>query len=87
MHSGHFISRKHLSTRFDEQNANAQCFACNIHNKGEQYKHSLYIDEKYGSGTAQSLHAKSMIINKMTVSDYLEIVEKFTLKLKELTSV
>ena len=86
MHAGHFISRKHMATRYDERNVNAQCFACNIHNKGEQYKHSLYVDTKYGQGTAQILHELSQTIVQMKAQDYLDIVETYKKKTEVLTS-
>jgi hypothetical protein len=86
-HAGHFISRKDLSTRFDERNVNAQCFACNIHRKGEQYRHSLYIDEKHGSGTSIELLDKSRQIKKMKAQDYLDIARDYKLLTEELTSI
>jgi 5-methylcytosine-specific restriction endonuclease McrA len=85
-HAGHFISRKDLSTRFDERNVNAQCFACNIHRKGEQYRHSLYIDEKHGSGTSIELLEKSRQIKQMKAQDYLDIARDYKLLTEELTS-
>jgi len=30
MQNGHFQSRKHLSTRFDEDNCQVQCIKCNM---------------------------------------------------------
>lgn len=85
-HAGHFISRKDLSTRFDERNVNAQCFACNIHRKGEQYLHSLYIDEKHGAGTSILLLEKSRQIRQMKAQDYLDIAETYKKKTEVLTS-
>ena len=41
--AGHFISRKYYATRWDEENVNAQCVACNVFKSGEQYKYSLYL--------------------------------------------
>ncbi len=52
---GHFVTRNHPMTRYNEQNCHAQCSACNNHNKGEQFKHGAEIDKMYGEGTAQSL--------------------------------
>jgi hypothetical protein len=54
---GHFIKRGCKLTRFDERNANLQCMRCNRFNEGEQYKHGLAIDEKYGPGTTDELLA------------------------------
>lgn len=56
---GHFISRIHYATRWEEKNCAAQCYACNMHNQGRQYEFGLAIDEKYGVGTAQKLLIQS----------------------------
>lgn len=58
-HAGHFMSRRFPSTRWDELNVNLQCAGCNMFNKGEQYKYSIALEDKYGKGTAQELHRKS----------------------------
>jgi len=86
-HAGHFISRKDLSTRYDERNVNAQCFACNIHRKGEQYLHSLYIDAKHGAGTSSELLELSRQLRQMKVQDYLDIAERYKNLLEEIKSV
>lgn len=48
--NGHYMSRRYLSTRFDEMNCNAQCVACNIFNQGniQMYRQNLIkkISEK-----------------------------------------
>lgn len=76
-----------MATRYDERNVNAQCFACNIHNNGEQYKHSLYVDKKYGEGTARELHEKSMQVKQWKVQDYLETEAHYRFQTELLKSV
>ena len=56
---GHFISRRHYATRWEEKNCAAQCYACNMHNQGKQYEFGLAIDKRYGVGTAQRLLIQS----------------------------
>lgn len=56
---GHFISRKHMATRFDEQNTALQCVSCNIFNQGRQLEFSKFIDKKYGAGTSDRILARS----------------------------
>ena len=60
---GHFMSRRHQSTRWNEENTACQCMACNIFNQGEQYKFSLYIDKTYGEGKSNEL----MLLSKQTL--------------------
>ena len=59
LQNGHFMSRKHLSTRWDETNCQVQCAGCNVFRYGEQYKFSIGLDVKYGKGTAESMLLKS----------------------------
>ena len=66
MQNGHFQSRKHYSLRWHAYgNCNVQCYACNIPNKGEQWLHGRYIDEKYGEGTAQRLYERTKTKRKV----------------------
>lgn len=62
--AGHFISRRHLATKFDEQNVNAQSRHDNRFAAGKQYEHGLAIDRKYGKGTAEKLLIKSKQVCK-----------------------
>ena len=56
---GHFISRIHYATRWEEKNCAAQCVACNMFKQGKQYEFGLAIDEKYGAGTSWKLLIQS----------------------------
>jgi hypothetical protein len=55
LQNGHFMSRKHLSTRWDETNCQVQCAGCNVFRYGEQYKFSVGLNAKYGDGTADAM--------------------------------
>jgi len=59
LQNGHFQSRRHYSTRWDEINCQVQCQKCNIWNSGEQFLFSQNLDNKFGEGTARRLHIKS----------------------------
>ena len=74
MHAGHFMSRRYMSTRYDEFNVNGQCAKCNTFNAGEQYKYSLAVDEKYGKGVAEQLSTIAQQTKKFTVDDFLKII-------------
>lgn len=74
-HCGHYISRRHKATRWDEQNCALQCVACNIFNQGRQYEFGLFIDKKYGEGTATKLLIKSKSTDKRG-SFEIDIMEK-----------
>ena len=70
MHAGHFMSRKHLATRWCESNVQPQSPADNLFGQGEQYKFGLNLDAKYGEGVAEELQFKSRQIVKFTRVDY-----------------
>ena len=52
---GHFVSRKHLSTRFHEMNCFPQCVSCNIFKYGEQWKFGQFLDRNLGEGDSEEL--------------------------------
>lgn len=70
---GHFQSRKHYSTRWDEINCQVQCYACNVMRYGEQYKFGLFLNAKYSTDTAVLLMLKSK--ETLKLKDF-EIIEK-----------
>ena len=72
MQNGHFQSRKHLATRWDETNCQVQCVGCNMFKAGEQYKFAINLDAKHGEGTAEKLELLSRTILKVSRIDYEE---------------
>jgi hypothetical protein len=70
MQNGHFQSRKHLATRWDEENCQVQCVGCNMFKAGEQYKFSVALDGKYGEGKAEELEFLARTIMKLSRIDY-----------------
>jgi hypothetical protein len=70
MQNGHFQSRKHLATRWDEENCQVQCVGCNMFKAGEQYKFAINLDAKYGEGKAEELEFLARTTMKFTRYDY-----------------
>jgi len=77
IHAGHFISRRHLATRWCELNVSPQSAADNLFGQGEQYKFGLALDNKYGEGTAEELQYKSRQTIKMSRIDYEEKISYY----------
>lgn len=71
---GHFMSRKHMSTRWNEDNCQVQCAGCNVFRYGEQYKFSLYL----GNNLAEQLHIKSKEVCKFTEVELQELIQHYT---------
>jgi len=83
-HCGHFITRDCKSTRFDEQNAHLQCGHCNTFKSGKQFEHGLYIDKKYGPGTAEKILIKSKQLCKRNRYDFEVLGEYYRTEAKKL---
>lgn len=81
--NGHFQSRRYLNTRFHEQNCHPQCVKCNMFNQGEQYKYSLFVDRKYGPGTAKKLEQLARINKSFKSWEYEEMIANYTAKIKQ----
>ena len=78
LQAGHFQSRKHYSTRWDERNVKIQCASCNVFRYGEQFKFSLYL----GNKLSKQLLADSRVIRKFTDIELQEMIQHYSDKLK-----
>ena len=83
-HCGHFITRDCKSTRYDEQNAHLQCGRCNTFKSGKQYEHGLFIDKKYGEGTAEKILIKSKQLCKRNRNDLKWLLDHYRIEAKKL---
>lgn len=77
MQCGHFQSRKHYATRWDEQNCQVQDSGCNIFRSGEQFKFGINLDKKYGQGTAETLERMARFTIKFTNVELAEKIEYY----------
>ena len=77
MPAGHFMSRRHLATRWCEINVQPQSPADNLFGQGEQYKFGLNLDSKYGEGTAEELQYKARQTVKLSRVDYEEEISYY----------
>jgi 5-methylcytosine-specific restriction endonuclease McrA len=80
LQAGHFMSRKHYSTRWDEENVEVQCMACNVYRYGEQYLFAKHL----GQEKADELLAKSRTMVKLKDWELEEMIEIYKKKLLEL---
>jgi hypothetical protein len=77
LQNGHFMSRRHYSTRWHENNVGVQCYGCNISRHGEQFKFSLYLGDKL----AEEMYVMSHKTVKFADVDLIELIELYTTKL------
>lgn len=74
---GHYFSRTHLSTRFDENNCHAECRHCNRFKADhlEGYRENLI--EKIGQQKFILLKAKASRTSKITDFDYEQLIKYY----------
>lgn len=77
MDCGHFMSRKHYATRWDEKNCQVQCKYCNIFRHGEQFVFGENLDRVYGEGTSHQLLQESRTVVKLSNPDLVEKIEYY----------
>ena len=71
---GHFMSRKHMSTRWNEDNCQVQCAGCNVFRYGEQYIFSQYL----GNNLSEELYKQSKEICKFTDVELQDMIAHYT---------
>jgi len=81
---GHWASRRHYSTRWDEQNCHVQCSGCNVFRAGEIYLYTKYLCSQYGENFPEQLYIKSQQIVKFADVDLVEMIEYYNSKLDSL---
>ena len=84
LQNGHWASRRHYSTRWDEQNCNVQCAGCNVFRAGEIYLYTKYLCSQYGENFPEELYIKSQKIVKFTDVDLIEMIKYYNSKLESL---
>jgi hypothetical protein len=77
LQNGHFQSRKHYATRWDEQNCQVQCAGCNVFRYGEQFLFAKYLDERFYAGLSDELYFKSKQIVKFSNIEIEEMILKY----------
>tara|TARA_R110000764_G_scaffold35517_2_gene79305 strand:- start:1278 stop:1682 length:405 start_codon:yes stop_codon:yes gene_type:complete len=84
IHAGHFMSRRHLSTRFHEWNVQPQSIGDNLFKQGEQWKFGIALDSKYGQGTSRELDQLSKTNIKLSRLDYDEQIRYYKVLVNKL---
>lgn len=77
MQAGHFISRRHMSTRFDERNVSCQCQECNCFLDGNLEAYEDVLKLKYGNNIITELTEKSKQVKKYTSQEIEEMIELY----------
>ena len=80
MQAGHFMSRKHYSSRWLEDNVKVQCISCNLYQQGNQYLFSVRL----GKELSEELYLQSKTIVKFTSDELQSMIDDYSEKVKKL---
>ncbi len=76
MQCGHFQSRKHYITRWNEDNCQVQCVGCNMFRSGEQYKFGLKLNA-ISPNKAENLFLLARNTKKFNNFDLLKMIDHY----------
>ncbi len=79
---GHYINRKHNSTRYDEQNCNAQCRSCNRFDEGNIQGYRKGLIKKIGEEATNLLEFKKYNACKLGQFEINILADEYRAKLK-----
>lgn len=85
MDAGHYISRSHLNTRFDERNVWPQCKSCNRFHEGRKDEYALFLINKYGPDILKDLNQDKW--KPVFTFPYDEMIALYKDKLKDIKGV
>lgn len=83
MQNGHFWSRTHLSTRYNEDNCKVQCVGCNIFKKGNYIVYTKKLLKELGEEKFDELERLKNSTVKISKSEYEQMIEQYNQKIKE----
>lgn len=78
LQNGHWASRRHYSTRWDEKNCHVQCMSCNVFKAGEIYLYTKYLCSQYGDNFPEELYSQSQQIRKFTDVELQDMIAHYT---------
>lgn len=83
MDGGHFISRRHMSTRLMEENIHPQCKMCNGYLKGNLTSYTLYMIDRYGRKFIDELELLKQSTKKYTRTELEDLKQEFRQRITE----
>lgn len=81
---GHFVSRRHKSTRFMEENTKPQCRYCNRFNEGMKDSFALQLIQEYGVEILQKLQDEKNKTKHFTSDDLVSLIKDYKSKVNGL---
>jgi len=84
MDAGHWINRRHNSTRYEETNVHAQCRKCNRFDEGNASGYARFMLASYGSEHMDDLDELHYRIKQFKTGELLTLEAKYKKKAKAL---
>ena len=72
MQNGHYISRGHMATRWDESNCRPQCVGCNVFKNGNYVEYAHRLLQEIGEEGLNALMEKKKLIRQWTIKELEE---------------
>lgn len=85
--AGHYASRTHMNTRFDEQNVHVQCKRCNKWLNGNLSAYAAFMISRYEPGIIVEINQRSQIIKKWTRKELQALVKEWRVEIRKLLTV
>ena len=84
---GHYISRLHMSVRYDEDNCHAECQTCNRFTSSHLKGYRRNLINKIGIERFNQLKSKSREIKQYSIDEIKELAKYYRSKAKELKNI
>lgn len=75
--NGHYESRRHLATRYSEENCHCQCVGCNVFGKGNMTVYAINLEKQYGQGILQKLKKETRKTTQNSRKLYEDVIIKY----------
>lgn len=82
--AGHYFSRRHLSTRFDENNVHAECSYCNRFDSEHLENYRGNLIKKIGENAFNMLKVKASMTSKISDFEIDLLIKHYKERIKEL---
>lgn len=77
MDCGHFISRTHMATRFDEENCSGQCRFCNRYRADQAIYYQRNLEAKIGKDRVDMLLARGRMTKKWSAFELQLLIKHY----------
>lgn len=84
---GHYHSRIHMATRFDEDNCNAECRYCNRMSADHLDKYAINLVKKIGKNRFDLLRIKASSSKHWLDCELEQMIKRYTLEVKRLSTL